>query len=189
LSIVQGPFSVAPCQTLISRFATFASPYHGVAAAAPGVVPAAAGVAGALLTNIDIAFCCCCSLACVLTQPVSARLATTQREPTRKEEEGPPYLFLVLDRLDLLLFGFFSSRLVFLLHPSHLFLLLHPRVTPPSRHAQRCEPRLFELGLGREIAHAAASPRPPNPFATIVALPKATRTPSPAPKREPSWSR
>jgi hypothetical protein len=26
-SIVQGPFSVAPCQTLISRFATFASPY------------------------------------------------------------------------------------------------------------------------------------------------------------------
>jgi hypothetical protein len=27
LSIVQGPFSVAPCQTLISRFATFSSPY------------------------------------------------------------------------------------------------------------------------------------------------------------------
>jgi hypothetical protein len=27
LSIFQGPFSVAPCQTLISRFATFASPY------------------------------------------------------------------------------------------------------------------------------------------------------------------
>jgi hypothetical protein len=27
LSIVQGPFSVAPCQTLGSRFATFASPY------------------------------------------------------------------------------------------------------------------------------------------------------------------
>jgi hypothetical protein len=26
-SIIQGPFSVAPCQTLISRFATFASPY------------------------------------------------------------------------------------------------------------------------------------------------------------------
>jgi hypothetical protein len=29
LSIVQGPFSVAPCQTLISRFATFASQYGG----------------------------------------------------------------------------------------------------------------------------------------------------------------
>jgi hypothetical protein len=28
LSIVQGPLSVAPCQTLISRFATFASLYH-----------------------------------------------------------------------------------------------------------------------------------------------------------------
>ena len=28
MSIIQGPFSVAPCQTLISRFATFASPYH-----------------------------------------------------------------------------------------------------------------------------------------------------------------
>jgi hypothetical protein len=28
LPIVQGPFSVAPCQTLISRFATFAWP-HG----------------------------------------------------------------------------------------------------------------------------------------------------------------
>jgi hypothetical protein len=27
LSIIQGPFSVAPCQTLISRFATFSSPY------------------------------------------------------------------------------------------------------------------------------------------------------------------
>jgi hypothetical protein len=26
-SIIQGPFSVAPCQTLISRFATFSSPY------------------------------------------------------------------------------------------------------------------------------------------------------------------
>jgi hypothetical protein len=26
LSIIQGPFSVAPCQTLVSRFATFASP-------------------------------------------------------------------------------------------------------------------------------------------------------------------
>ena len=26
-SIVQGPFSVAPCQTLVSRFATFASLY------------------------------------------------------------------------------------------------------------------------------------------------------------------
>jgi hypothetical protein len=24
-SIIQGPFSVAPCQTLVSRFATFAS--------------------------------------------------------------------------------------------------------------------------------------------------------------------
>jgi hypothetical protein len=29
LSIIQGPFSVAPCQTLISRFATFSSPYAG----------------------------------------------------------------------------------------------------------------------------------------------------------------
>jgi hypothetical protein len=28
LSIVQGPFSVAPCQTLALRFATFPSPYH-----------------------------------------------------------------------------------------------------------------------------------------------------------------
>ena len=28
LSIVQGPFSVAPCQTLVSRFATFSSPYR-----------------------------------------------------------------------------------------------------------------------------------------------------------------
>jgi hypothetical protein len=27
LSIIQGPFSVAPCQTLISRFATFSSLY------------------------------------------------------------------------------------------------------------------------------------------------------------------
>ena len=26
-SIIQGPFSVAPCHTLISRFATFPSPY------------------------------------------------------------------------------------------------------------------------------------------------------------------
>jgi hypothetical protein len=33
LSIIQGPFSVAPCQTLISRFATFSSPYVGVCAA------------------------------------------------------------------------------------------------------------------------------------------------------------
>jgi uncharacterized protein YjbJ (UPF0337 family) len=29
LSIIQGPVSVAPCQTLISRFATFPSPYIG----------------------------------------------------------------------------------------------------------------------------------------------------------------
>jgi ABC-type Fe3+-siderophore transport system permease subunit len=28
VSIVQGPFSVAPCQTLVSRFATFSSPYR-----------------------------------------------------------------------------------------------------------------------------------------------------------------
>jgi hypothetical protein len=28
LSIIQGPFSVAPCRTLISRFATFASLYE-----------------------------------------------------------------------------------------------------------------------------------------------------------------
>jgi hypothetical protein len=28
LSIIQGPFSVAPCQTLISRFATFSSPFN-----------------------------------------------------------------------------------------------------------------------------------------------------------------
>jgi hypothetical protein len=27
--IIQGPFSVAPCQTLISRFATYSSPYDG----------------------------------------------------------------------------------------------------------------------------------------------------------------
>jgi hypothetical protein len=27
LSIIQGPISVAPCQTLVSRFATFASLY------------------------------------------------------------------------------------------------------------------------------------------------------------------
>ena len=27
ISIIQGPFSVAPCQTLKSRFATFSSPY------------------------------------------------------------------------------------------------------------------------------------------------------------------
>jgi hypothetical protein len=33
-SIIQGPFSVAPCQTLISRFATFSSPYKAAAAAA-----------------------------------------------------------------------------------------------------------------------------------------------------------
>jgi hypothetical protein len=32
LSIVQGPVSVAPCQTLISRFATFSSPYPAGAA-------------------------------------------------------------------------------------------------------------------------------------------------------------
>jgi hypothetical protein len=38
LSIIQGPFSVAPCQTLISRFATFPSPYD-VARAARRVVP------------------------------------------------------------------------------------------------------------------------------------------------------
>ena len=30
MSIVQGPFSVTPCQTLISRFATFSSPYAAV---------------------------------------------------------------------------------------------------------------------------------------------------------------
>jgi hypothetical protein len=47
LSIIQGPFSVAPCQTLISRFATFASPYVGAprcgerARVAGGVVSAA----------------------------------------------------------------------------------------------------------------------------------------------------
>jgi hypothetical protein len=29
LSIIQGPFSDAPCQTLISRFATFSLPYRG----------------------------------------------------------------------------------------------------------------------------------------------------------------
>jgi hypothetical protein len=29
-SIVQGPFSVTPCQTLVSRFATFSSPYAAV---------------------------------------------------------------------------------------------------------------------------------------------------------------
>jgi hypothetical protein len=33
LSIIQGPFSVAPCQTLISRFATFASLYSTYSAA------------------------------------------------------------------------------------------------------------------------------------------------------------
>ena len=27
LSVIQGPFPVAPCQTLVSRFATFSSPY------------------------------------------------------------------------------------------------------------------------------------------------------------------
>jgi hypothetical protein len=31
LSIIQGPFSVAPCQTLTLRLATFASPYKSIA--------------------------------------------------------------------------------------------------------------------------------------------------------------
>jgi hypothetical protein len=35
LSIIQGPFSVAPCQTLISRFATFSSPYLSVEIQSP----------------------------------------------------------------------------------------------------------------------------------------------------------
>ena len=49
LSIVQGPFSVAPCQTLISRFATFPSRYQGHCAVFLGASEYAlllAGVAG-----------------------------------------------------------------------------------------------------------------------------------------------
>jgi hypothetical protein len=34
LSIIQGPFSITKCQTLVSRFATFSSQYGGAAAAA-----------------------------------------------------------------------------------------------------------------------------------------------------------
>jgi hypothetical protein len=49
-SIIQGPFSVAPCQTLISRFATFASPWTGpcwtqIEALSPCVVRPAAHAA------------------------------------------------------------------------------------------------------------------------------------------------
>jgi hypothetical protein len=37
LSIIQGPFCVAPCQTLISRFATFSSPYRSYPRASPSL--------------------------------------------------------------------------------------------------------------------------------------------------------
>ena len=37
-SIIQGPFSVAPCQTKVSRFATFSSPPPPQAAHALGAV-------------------------------------------------------------------------------------------------------------------------------------------------------
>jgi hypothetical protein len=39
LSIIRGPFSVAPCQTLVSRFATFASLYHLLDLVADVLVP------------------------------------------------------------------------------------------------------------------------------------------------------
>jgi hypothetical protein len=45
-SIVQGPFSVAPCLTLISRFATFASPYAGACDLHGGARRRRAGGAG-----------------------------------------------------------------------------------------------------------------------------------------------
>jgi hypothetical protein len=45
LSIISGPFSVAPCQTLISRFATFASLYPRAPAAAPRRWPSRAAAA------------------------------------------------------------------------------------------------------------------------------------------------
>jgi hypothetical protein len=51
LSIIQGPFSVAPCQTLISRFATFSSLCQGNVMPIPGAKTAAQAeeFAGALV--------------------------------------------------------------------------------------------------------------------------------------------
>jgi hypothetical protein len=47
-SIVQGPFSVAPCQTLVSRFATFLSPYAPpLSSGAGGLASSGAGFAAA----------------------------------------------------------------------------------------------------------------------------------------------
>jgi hypothetical protein len=40
VSIIQGPFSVAPCQTLVSRFATFSSLYVTTLCHPPQTVPA-----------------------------------------------------------------------------------------------------------------------------------------------------
>jgi hypothetical protein len=44
-SIIQGPFSIAPCQTLISRFATFSSLYGSKNRVYPPRAGAAAGEA------------------------------------------------------------------------------------------------------------------------------------------------
>jgi hypothetical protein len=74
MSIVQGPFSVAPCQTLISRFATFpliAVPHaHAAAAEAAGpelrarveaarahVVVVVAATLLLLLLHVNVRFC------------------------------------------------------------------------------------------------------------------------------------
>jgi hypothetical protein len=69
LSIIQGPFSVAPCQTLVSRFATFASPYDiGVKLTRSCVVMAASAAVArtaaccALVIAASVAACCAASM-------------------------------------------------------------------------------------------------------------------------------
>jgi hypothetical protein len=62
-SIIQGPFSVAPCQTLISRFATFASQFTATRARGTAAVSRAAEREAAELAECTFAPVLCSTLA------------------------------------------------------------------------------------------------------------------------------
>ena len=90
-SIIQGPFSVAPCQTLISRFATFSSPYRSVEHFdAPlthvGEQQCARLAAGtvAALKNVQL----------VVTSPMTRAVQTALLTCTAQQAAGVPFVAL-----------------------------------------------------------------------------------------------
>jgi hypothetical protein len=73
-SIIQGPFSVAPCETLVSRFAAFSSPYPSSGATTASVN---AGAVAAVRCRVAVM-----SALATAVRPVTGSTASALCEPT-----------------------------------------------------------------------------------------------------------